>query len=147
MNQKNPPPKDIEAEPVAYIRYVLDDIRDLVVNAEPSELAITRRLDCIEHALRLVEPPRVDEVRMEVVLVSGHKVAIHLDGGPVMDGTVNVADVIKATLSNPATWDHCDDPSPLTCEHTNEVPSVCPCGSSCYCKSWTCAPRTHGVVL
>ncbi len=31
-------------------------------------------------------------------------------------------------------------PSPLTCEHANECPAVCPCPPGCYCKKNTCKP-------
>lgn len=55
MSQQNPPPKDIDADPVGYIRYVLDDTRSLVENASPDAHAITRRLDCIEAVLPMLE--------------------------------------------------------------------------------------------
>jgi hypothetical protein len=32
------------------------------------------------------------------------------------------------------------EPSPLLCEHANEVPSRCPCADDCYCRSNTCIP-------
>jgi hypothetical protein len=31
--------------------------------------------------------------------------------------------------------------SPIFCEHANECPAQCPCGSDCYCKEHTCKGR------
>ena len=28
----------------------------------------------------------------------------------------------------------------FACEHANEVPNICPCPSTCYCKKHTCKP-------
>jgi len=31
--------------------------------------------------------------------------------------------------------------SAMYCEHANECPVVCPCGSDCYCKAHSCRPN------
>jgi hypothetical protein len=35
--------------------------------------------------------------------------------------------------------DHMEQLDAVLCEHANEVPAVCPCPETCYCKTHTCA--------
>ena len=91
------PPPDIDTDPLGYASYVVKDLRELVVDASPGEVAIVRRLDLIKDALlsltSKIERTRDDRRKMVAAIVGAWSESpTAKNAGEVFDAFMFVAD-------------------------------------------------------